>query len=103
MRTGVITDIFASGNDPDIMTSLVDFAVSHFSKRDDIALIRCDMLNKDAGRALRECGFVGIPSGTRFMFTNIKGGLDAAFFADRGNWFLDYADSDLDLSGQRIT
>ena len=103
LRTGVITDIFASGNDPDIMTSLVDFAVSHFSKRDDIALIRCDMLNKDAGRALRECGFVGIPSGTRFMFTNIKGGLDAAFFADRGNWFLDYADSDLDLSGQRIT
>ena len=103
LRTGVVTDIFASGNDPDIITSLFDFAVSYFSKRRDIAIVRCDVLNKGFGRILRRRGFVSIPSDTRFMFKTIKDGPCVAFFADRDNWFLDYSDSDLDLSGQRST
>jgi hypothetical protein len=35
------------------------------------------------------------------MFTNIKVDSNAAFLADRDNWFLDYSDSDMDLSSQR--
>ncbi len=103
LRTGVITDIFASLKDPDIITSLIDFAISHFSKRDDIALIRCDVLNKDIGKALKKHGFASIYSNARFMAIDTKNELGAAFFTRRDNWFLDYADGDLDISGQRRT
>lgn len=101
LRTGVITDIFAPANDPDIIIALVNFAVSYFAKRDDIALIRCDILNKDIARVLRQFGFIRFFSNTRFIFTNIKNGLDVTFFTNRNNWFINYADSDLDLSGRK--
>jgi len=100
LRTGVISDIFASENDQDTTAALIDFAVSSYAKRRDIAFIRCDILNKGVGRVLRRRGFIKMPPRERFMFTNVKQGLDESFFRDRDNWFLDYSDSDLDLSGQ---
>jgi len=103
VRTGVISDIFASSEDTETIASLFDFVIAYFAKRDDIALIRCDILNEKAAKAIKRSGFVNARSSERFMFINIKDGLDEAFFKDRGNWFINYADSDLDLSGQRIT
>ena len=97
LKSGIITDIFASGSDPDILISLIDFAISFFAKRDDVALIRCDMLSRDVGKALKAHGFVKIHSSDRFMFTKVGNGIDADYIADPGNWFLDYSDSDLDL------
>ncbi|MBU0605757.1 MAG: GNAT family N-acetyltransferase [Candidatus Omnitrophica bacterium] len=100
LRTGIISDIFASADDQEILRSMVRFAVSYFAKNDYIAIIRCDVLSKAIGSALVNSGFISIPSGTRFMFTNIRDGLYPAPFKDRNNWFIDYADSDLDLSGR---
>jgi len=100
LRTGVIADIFASGNEPDVIRALVDTAVSYFEKKEDIAIIRCDVLDKTVQRVLKKSGFILIPSDTRFMFTNIREDLDPNHFKDRNSWFVDYADSDLDLSGR---
>ena len=99
LRVGVITEIFAAPDDSSIIVSLVNFAISYFAQKNEVDLVRCNMLNKDFGRVLKKCGFINIQSSSRFMFTNVNQELDAAFFASRNNWFLDYADSDLDLSG----
>lgn len=102
LRVGVVTDILASpDSNKDVMKSLADFAVSHFAKVNDIAFIRCDMLNKNVGLDLRKCAFIGIPSRDRLMFINIREGLDEAFFKERQHWFIDYSDSDLDLAGPK--
>lgn len=101
LRTGVITDLFASANDLPIIKSLIYYAISYFRNKDDIALIRCNILNKEIAGVIRGCGFMNIPCKERFMFTNIENGLETDFFSDRRNWFVDYADSDLDLSGSK--
>lgn len=93
LHTGVISDIFTSVSDPDTIIALINFVVSYFKKKDDVDIIRCDLLNKYAGKALRSCGFLSIPSNTRLMLADIKN-------KGRENWFFDYSDSDLDLSGQ---
>jgi len=92
LPTGVISDVFAPANNPDIIMALIDFAVSFFEKNGGIDIIRCDLLNRSAGNALRRCGFLSIPSRTRLMFTGIEPGR-------RDNWFFDYSDSDLDIFG----
>lgn len=103
LRTGIISEIFAAPNDASVMLSLVNVASSYFAKRNDIALVRCTMLHKEFEHILKRCGFINIPSSSHFMFTNINQEFDRNFFANRDNWFLDYADADLDLSGQRST
>jgi GNAT superfamily N-acetyltransferase len=92
LRTGVISDIFASVNDHAAIKALVDFAVSYFKKKDGIDIIRCDLLNKHVGKMLRRSGFLRVPSNARLMFADIKN-------EGRDNWFFDYSDSDLDIFG----
>jgi GNAT superfamily N-acetyltransferase len=101
-KTGVVTDIFASAEDPDIVRALLDHALIYFSGKRDIALIRCDTFNKWLGSQLKRRWFIKLPSGTRFMIKEIKDGLGVSLSKSRPDWFLNYADSDLDLSGQRI-
>ena len=101
MRTGIITDLFADANDEKTISVLISFAVKYFKNRSDIDLIRCDMLNKTFEKALKMSGFMKIRSSSHFMVNNISEQLDREFMLDRDNWFVNYADCDLDLAGRR--
>jgi GNAT superfamily N-acetyltransferase len=100
-RIGVISDLFAYPKDIRTIASLISFAVKFFEKKDNIDLVRCDILNKNFASILRKFGFISIPSNSHFMISNIRQNLDLNFAVNRNNWFIDYADSDLDLSAQK--
>lgn len=99
-QVGIISDLFAHSKDTLTISSLINFAVKFFEKKDSIDLIRCDILNKIFAKILRKFGFISIPSNSHFMISNINQGLDSNFTLNRNNWFIDYADSDLDLSAE---
>lgn len=101
MRTGIITDLFADANDEKTITLLISFAIKYFKNKPDIGLIRCDMLNKTFEKALKTFGFMKIRSSSHFMVNNISKQLDREFMLNRDNWFINYADCDLDLAGRR--
>lgn len=98
---GIISDLFAASDDRPTISSLLDCAITYFEGKGDTCLIRCDILNDRFERVIRKFGFMRIRSSSHFMLTNIHGDLDPEFAARRNNWFIDYADSDLDLSGKR--
>ena len=97
LKTGIISDLFAEPDDADTIDSLVNFSVTYFEKNGDIDLVRCNILHKKFSAALKRAGFINVPSASHFMFINVREGLDAEFASDRDNWFISYADSDLDL------
>ncbi len=101
LRVGIISDLFADADDASTVGSLLDFAITYFEDKGNTCLTRCDILNDKFERVLRRSGFMRIRSSSHFMITNLRGDLDPEFAARRNNWFIDYADSDLDLSGKR--
>lgn len=101
LQIGVISDLFAKADDIYTISSLINFAIQYFEKKPDVDLIRCDILQRNFMRILKNFGFICIRSNSHFMFTNIHQDLDLKFAMDRDNWFINYADSDLDLSGRR--
>ena len=97
LSVGVISDMFCQPDDIYTIGTLVDFTVKYFKKKDDISLIRCNILHKSFVSILKKSGFISIPSNSRFMFTNVRRDLDSDFAANPENWFINYADSDLDF------
>jgi len=97
LNAGIISDLFARADDIRTIAALTNFAVKYFEKKSDIDLIRCDILHKGFSRVLKRLGFINIRSGSHFLAANASRGMDARFVADRANWFITYADSDLDL------
>lgn len=100
-RVGVISDLFADSKDTPTIASLINFAIKFFEKKDNIDLIRYDILNRNFSNILKNFGFMSIPSNSHFLISTIRQGLDLNFVVNRNNWFIDYADSDLDLSAQK--
>ncbi|NQT00248.1 MAG: GNAT family N-acetyltransferase [Candidatus Omnitrophica bacterium] len=98
LRMGVISDLFARPDDKGTIFSLINFAVSHFEKKAGIDLIRCDILHQRISRVLKKFGFLRIRSRSHFMLTNIDQQLNRQLIVNRNNWFINYADSDLDLA-----
>jgi len=101
LRVGVVSDIFCVPDDIRTIDSLIIFVIKTFKKKRDIDLIRCDMLHRNFERILRKFGFIRMRSSSHFMVTNIHRDMDPNFVANRDNWFVNYADCDLDLSGRR--
>jgi len=105
LRIGMVTDIFASPEDSKTVISLLDFVIRYFEDRKDIDLIQCGILSKPFERILKKTGFRKLPAmfhgEFNFLVRTLNNALDREFVLDRDNWFLNYADSDLDLSGKR--
>ena len=101
LRTGIISDFFTSPDDTRTMYSLGYHAIRYFKKSDRVDLVRCDILNKKFERILKRMGFIRIRSKSHFMVGNVDKECDPGFILNRDNWFISYADSDLDLSGRR--
>jgi GNAT superfamily N-acetyltransferase len=101
LPTGVISDLFALPDDASTIASLVIFAVNYFKKMGRVDLIRCDILSRGFGKILRKTGFIRIRSKSHFMVKCMNREFDPAFILNSDNWFINYADSDLDLSGRR--
>lgn len=102
LHTGVVTDFFAQPDDRETLIALINFIIRYFEKRTSVDLIRCDIMNRKFERILRKFGFINIRSNTHFMVANInKNIVDPKFIINRNNWFINYADCDLDLSGSR--
>ena len=101
LRVGFICDLFAQADDIYTIAALVKFSVEYFRNKRDIDLIRCDILHKNFARVLKKFGFMGVRSKSHFMVANICKDFDKEFVVNRDNWFINYADCDLDLSGQR--
>ena len=97
LNVGIICDIFASPGDTGSILSLANFAVKYFKDKKTIDLIRCNILHKDFGHALKRLGFIPTRSNSHFMISSLTGNIDPALIFNRNNWFLSFADSDLDL------
>ncbi|MFC1576164.1 GNAT family N-acetyltransferase [Candidatus Omnitrophota bacterium] len=97
-NAGIISDIFADSGDIRTIFSLINFAIKYFEKKGTVDLIRCDILHKDFADVLKKLGFMRTHSNSHFMITDIREGQDPEFVTNRNNWFVSYADSDLDLS-----
>ena len=102
LHMGIISDIFASPQDSITISSLIQFAVKYFGNNKNIDLIRCDILCERFESILKKSGFIKVRSKSHFLAGNIDDRLDSAFILNRNNWFINYADSDLDLSGQKL-
>jgi len=101
LSIGVVSDFFASPEDTDTMISMGKFIIRYFKEKGGIDLIRCDILSKSFERILKKIGFIRVRSRSHFLVGNIDETIDSEFIRNRRNWFINYADSDLDLSGQR--
>jgi len=100
IHTGVITDIFARRDDGETIEALVEHAVGYFRSMRDIDMVRCDIMGRIFVPALTRLGFIRVPSSSRLMYLSSDESV-SSLLSDEGNWFLTYADSDLDLSGTR--
>jgi len=98
LQVGIISDVFANPDDEDTIGALFAFAIKYFKRNTQIDLIRCDILNGKFEYCLKKMGFIRMFSKSHFMVTNIKDSLDQKFIYDKNNWFVNYADCDLDLS-----
>lgn len=101
LQVGIICDVFASPDDKDTISTLLTFAIKYFKRNTQVDLIRCDILNGKFEHYFKKMGFIRMPSKSHFLVTNIKAGLDPKFIYDKSNWFVNRADSDLDLSESR--
>ncbi len=99
LRIGVVSDFFTCSDDAATMISLVSFIIRYFEKKGNIDLIKFSIMNKKFEHILRKLGFISIRSASHFMAGNVNKELDQEFIVDRNNWFINYADTDLDLSG----
>ena len=97
LNTGVISELFASPVEKKVIKRLIRFATEHFTKDPEIDLIRCNMLGKVFEECLKGQGFIRIKSTSHLMFTNVRDDIDHAFISKPENWFINYADSDLDF------
>jgi len=98
-NVGIIPDVFADAGDNQTIFTLIDFAIKYFKKSGSIDFIRCDILHRNFANALKKLGFISMRSNSHFMITDIHQGQNPKFVVNRDNWFVNYADSDLDLSG----
>ncbi|NQT22811.1 MAG: GNAT family N-acetyltransferase [Candidatus Omnitrophica bacterium] len=96
-NVGIISDLFAASWDIQTIFSLVNFAVKYFEEKGDIDLVKCNILNKNFEFVLKKLGFMNMASSSRFMITNITEPLNSTLVSNRNNWFINCADSDLDL------
>jgi GNAT superfamily N-acetyltransferase len=100
LKLGVISDLFAGVNDKQTIDFLLHFIVRYF-KNINVDLIKCGILHNSFASQLKKAGFVRLYSNSHFMVTNIHEDLNKNFVLNRNNWFINYFDCDLDLSGQR--
>ena len=101
LRVGIVSDLFAPADDIHTIASLINFTIKYFGKKRDLDLIRCDILNRRFEQILKNFGFISIRSNSHFMLTNIHQDLEFDFVTSPDQWFINYADCDLDLSGRR--
>jgi len=99
LKVGVISDLFAGASDPDTVMALLGFAIDHYRDRPDIGMIWCNMMHRNFEKALIRSGFIGVPSKPRLIVENAECGIDMDLAGRKENWFLTFADSDMDLSG----
>lgn len=94
---GIISDIFADPADKRTIFALLKSALSYFKGIKEVEFIRCNILHGAFEKILSKAGFFKAKSSSRFMVYNFGDRPDAGFVSKRENWFIDYADSDLDL------
>lgn len=98
LKAGIISDLFAHPNDTRTISALIHFAIKYFESGPPVDILRCNIKHRKFENVLKRNGFIQMRSNTRFLFAVCQDNIDLSLLKDRKNWFITYADSDLDLS-----
>lgn len=88
-KIGYIVDFLAA---PEQITPIIMAAINYF-KKEKVATIVCNILNKQIEEIMKKFGFHRREFGTRFMIKVNNPGLHTEFLQNRDNWFITCGES----------
>lgn len=97
VTAGFLVEILAHPSDRDTMLRLIAASEAELRRSEPIAFFRAAVLHRSFQDALIETGYVPLPSPIHWIVAARDGPASITHVSDRGEWYLNGGDSDVDL------